>query len=136
MQTSVKSYIVILIKDILHPKKRCGVDPAPFGVYNDFMYYVYIIKSCRTNEIYIGFTNDLKRRIDEHNKQQALSTKSKTPWHLIYYEAYTSEKDAILRENGLKHYGRALAMLKNRIKNSLIENSFLYQIPKPQRVRG
>jgi len=100
------------------------------------MDYVYIIKSCKTNEIYIGFTNDLKRRIDEHNKQQSLSTKSKTPWLLIYYEAYTSEKDAILREKGLKHYGQALAVLKNRIKNSLVENPVLSQIPKPQRVRG
>jgi len=100
------------------------------------MHYVYIIKSYKTNEIYIGLTNDLKRRIDEHNKQQSLSTKSKTPWHLIYYEAYTSEQDAILREKGLKHYGRALAVLKNRIKNSLNENSTINQMPKPQRVRG
>jgi len=100
------------------------------------VHYVYIIKSRKTNEIYIGLTNNLRRRIIEHNKKQSFSTKSNAPWYLIYYEAYKSEKDAMLREKGLKHYGRALAMLKNRIKNSLIENLDLNQIPKPRRVRG
>jgi putative endonuclease len=85
------------------------------------MHYVYLIKSSKTGDIYIGMTNDLKRRIREHNKQQSLSTKSNTPWCLIYFEAYKSEKDAILRERGLKYYGRALSLLKMRIKNCLSE---------------
>lgn len=83
------------------------------------MFYVYLIKSSKTGEIYIGLTNDLKRRIKEHNNQQSFSTKLGTPWHLVYFEAYKSEKDAALREKGLKQYGRALSQLKKRINNSL-----------------
>jgi putative endonuclease len=84
------------------------------------MFYVYIIKSRKTGDIYIGFTNNLKRRIEEHNKEKSISTKSNTPWELIYFEGYKSEKDAILREKGLKYFGRALGQLKRRIKNSLL----------------
>ena len=84
------------------------------------MFYVYIIKSRKTGEIYIGFTNNLKRRIEEHNQGNSISTKSNSPWELIYFEGYKSEKDAILREKGLKYFGRALGQLKRRIKNSLL----------------
>lgn len=83
------------------------------------MYYIYIIKSEKTGKIYIGLTNNLKKRIKKHNQKQSFSTKFKTPWQIIYYEAYQSEKDAKLRERGLKYYGRALAQLKRRIKYSL-----------------
>jgi len=84
------------------------------------MFYVYIIKSRKTGEIYIGLTNNLKRRIEEHNQGNSISTKSNAPWELIYFEGYKSEKDAILREKGLKYFGKALGQLKRRIKNSLL----------------
>jgi len=83
------------------------------------MYYVYLIKSTKTDEIYIGSTNDLRRRMKEHNQGKSYSTKAKIPWQIVYYEAYKSEKDARLREKGLKHYGRALSLLKKRINDSL-----------------
>jgi putative endonuclease len=84
------------------------------------MYFVYIIKSRKTDDIYIGFTNNLKRRIEEHNKKDSFSTKTQTPWELIYFEGYKSEKDAKLREKGLKYFGKALGQLKRRIENSLL----------------
>lgn len=101
--------------------------PHLWGLLFVIMYYVYVIKSEKTEEIYIGFANDLKKRIKEHNRGKSFSTKFKLPWQLIYYEAYQSEKDAKLREKRLKYHGRALAQLKRRIKNSL------FQTPK---VRG
>jgi putative endonuclease len=84
------------------------------------MFYVYIIKSRKTNEIYIVLTNNLKRRIEKHNQGNSFSTKSKAPWAIVYFEAYKSEKDAILREKGLKYFGKALSQLKRRIENSLL----------------
>ena len=74
------------------------------------MYYVYFIKNRAENKTYIGYTNDLKRRIIEH--------KDKKP-DLIYYEAYKDKLDAQDRERKLKQRGWAVRGLKMRIKNSL-----------------
>ena len=69
--------------------------------------------------IYIGSTNDLHKRLREHNNGKSRSTKRYIPWELVYYEAYISEVDAREREKKLKHHGKGLAELKKRIKNSL-----------------
>jgi putative endonuclease len=83
------------------------------------MFYVYILRSKRDNRLYIGSTNDLRRRIQEHNSGKSVSTKFRRPLELIYYEAYKSEQDARRRENNLKLFGRALGGLKRRIRLSL-----------------
>lgn len=83
------------------------------------MYYVYYIKSSKTKDHYIGYTSNLKNRIHQHNNKLSFSTKNKTPWVLVYYEAYKSKSDAIRREKMLKYDGRAKAMLKRRIVKSL-----------------
>jgi putative endonuclease len=83
------------------------------------MFYIYILKSEKDNKLYIGYTNDLKRRVKEHNSGENESTKSRKPFELIYYEAYKSESDAKHRERMLKLFGRALGGLKRRIKSSL-----------------
>ena len=71
------------------------------------MYYVYIMKWRRNNKFYIGYTDDLKRRIKQHRREGDLN--------LIYYEAYQSEKIARQREKKLKYYGSAWRALKKRI---------------------
>jgi putative endonuclease len=84
------------------------------------MYYVYIIQSTETYEIYVGYTNNLKKRLVEHNTNKSYSTKNKGPWKLIYYESYANKEDAITREKRLKYHGQALARLKKRIGKSLL----------------
>jgi len=66
------------------------------------MYYVYILQSIQDSSLYTGSTNNLKRRFLEHNSGKSKYTKNKKPWKLIYYEAYTLEKDARKREIFLK----------------------------------
>ena len=83
------------------------------------MYYVYVLKSKKDGNLYTGSTNDLKRRLDEHNNGLVFSTKSRRPFELVYYEAYKSEKDARSREKNLKLRSRAFAQLKKRIGESL-----------------
>ena len=73
------------------------------------MYYVYILKSIRDKKLYIGYTNNLQRRIKEHNSKLNTSTKSRTPFKLVYYEAYHNQQDAIKRESNLKLHAKALA---------------------------
>ena len=67
----------------------------------------------------MGFTENLERRIKEHNNGMVTSTKSRTPFELIYAEGYKSDKDARDRERKLKLRSRAFAQLKKRIINSL-----------------
>ncbi|MBM3248672.1 MAG: GIY-YIG nuclease family protein [Candidatus Omnitrophica bacterium] len=75
------------------------------------MYFVYSLENKLTNELYYGYTNNLERRLKEHN--------IKNEYKLICYEAYISETDARDRERKLKNYGQARTHLKNRLRNSL-----------------
>jgi len=79
------------------------------------MWYVYVLKSKVKDEIYIGSTNDLRRRLKEHNDGQEISTKRYMPWSLYYYEAYLMQKLARMREKRLKYNGNAIKELKKRI---------------------
>ena len=83
------------------------------------MFYVYLLNSNRDKELYIGFTNNLERRVKEHNNGLVPSTKLRKPFELIYCKGYKSEKDARKREGNLKLRSRAFAQLKRRIINSL-----------------
>lgn len=84
------------------------------------MYYVYVLKSLKDSKLYIGYTNDLKKRLSEHNTKKSKSTKHRAPFKLVYYEAYISEEDAKDREYKLKRFSGSYIHLKGRIKNSLI----------------
>ncbi|MFA5336761.1 MAG: GIY-YIG nuclease family protein [Candidatus Omnitrophota bacterium] len=83
------------------------------------MYYVYVLKSKKDQNLYIGSTNDLERRLNEHNAGLVFSTKTRVPFDLVYYEAYKSETDARNREKNLKIRSRAFGQLKKRIEESL-----------------
>ncbi len=65
-------------------------------------YYVYVLKSLNYDFIYVGFTEDLRRRLKEHNNQEELSTKHYAPFDLIFFEAYKNIKDAKRREEYFK----------------------------------
>jgi len=86
------------------------------------MFYVYILKSKKYDELYIGSTNDLKRRLVEHNKGNISSTKLKKPYNLLYYEAYRAESDARRREKMLKLRGQARVHLLTRLTDTLKQN--------------
>jgi putative endonuclease len=79
------------------------------------MFYTYLLQSEKDGNLYIGSTTDLKRRFKEHNSGDVLSTKSRRPLILLYYEAYSAEEHARKREHQLKLRGRALAQLRRRL---------------------
>ena len=74
------------------------------------MYWIYVLKHRKSNEPYYGYTNNLERRLKEHNTEKV--------WNFIGCERYASELDARERERKLKHYGQARTHLKNRLKRS------------------
>jgi len=86
------------------------------------MYFAYVLKSSKDGELYIGSTNDLKRRLLEHNQKKVPSTKNRAPLKLVYYEAYCAEDDARRREQALKLRGQARQHLMKRISASLLQN--------------
>lgn len=83
------------------------------------MFYVYVLKSKHDAELYIGSTNDLKRRVREHNAGSSHATSWRGPFVLIYYEAYKDEVEARSREWNLKRRGNARLELVKRIQKSL-----------------
>ncbi|MFC1669064.1 GIY-YIG nuclease family protein [Spirochaetota bacterium] len=84
------------------------------------MYYIYLIQNSVSKNKYIGYTNDLKRRLLEHNQNKNRATKAKIgTWELKYYEAYLSQEDALMREKRLKQHGRTKQELYKRCSISI-----------------
>jgi putative endonuclease len=66
----------------------------------------------------VGYTNNLVKRIEEHNKGKVASTKNRVPLKLIYWEGCLNQQDATRREKYLKtSWGKRF--IKNRLKSYL-----------------
>ena len=79
------------------------------------MYFVYVLLSEKDKYFYTGYTNNLKRRIKEHQEGEVKSTKHRLPIQLVYYEVCINKYDALAREKYLKS-GRGKKYLRDRIK--------------------
>ena len=64
--------------------------------------FVYLLRSLNSGKFYLGWTTDLKRRLDEHNLGKSTYTKLRGPWELISYESFSNISSAKLRERALK----------------------------------
>ena len=81
-------------------------------------HYVYILKSKKDNNFYVGYTKDLNLRFKQHKEGKVNSTRNRMPIILIYYECCLSQRDATKREKYLKTYlGRYY--IKKRLKSYL-----------------
>ena len=80
-------------------------------------YFVYMLKSVSKESVtYVGYTNNLKKRINLHNSNKGAKFTRGRKWKLIYKEKFNSKKEAISREYYIKNNRK----LRNKIKN---ENS-------------
>ena len=66
------------------------------------MWNVYVLRSLKNDWLYIGLTNDLDRRVREHNRGYNRSTKGKGPFELVHYEEFETRPRARRREIYLK----------------------------------
>lgn len=83
------------------------------------MYYIYILQSIKDYNFYVGYTKDLKNRLEEHEKGKVNSTKNRQPLKLVYYESCINQKDATHREKYLKtSWGKRY--IKSRLRNYLM----------------
>ena len=68
---------------------------------NKFMHYVYILL-LSNKQLYTGRTDDLRRRVQEHENGKVAATRYRRPLKLIFYETFLSKEDAVRRERYLK----------------------------------
>ena len=80
MQTCTRSYIIDFVK----------------------FFYVYVLQSLKFDFTYIGYTENLKERLEIHNAGKNTSTKPYAPYELIHFEGYKNIKDAKRKETYLK----------------------------------
>jgi len=81
----------------------------------EIMFYTYVVKSERDGTTYIGSTEDLIRRVREHNNGKTKSIRHKLPVKLVYYEAYEKKTQARKREIELKKNSSAKEKLFKRL---------------------
>ena len=66
------------------------------------MFFVYVLKSKSVRKFYTGHTNDLERRLSEHNKEQGEYSSRYAPWEIVYKERCGSLAEAVRKEKYLK----------------------------------
>lgn len=66
--------------------------------------YLYILKSLKDKQYYVGITDDVEKRLKQHNAGKTQSTKSRRPFIIVHTETYNSKQDARNREKYLKSY--------------------------------
>ena len=80
-------------------------------------YFVYMLKSLGKESItYVGYTNDLKKRINLHNNNKGAKFTRGRKWKLIYKEKLNSKKEAISREYYIKKNRTLRKKIKNKYK--------------------
>ena len=84
------------------------------------MFYAYILKSEKNGRYYIGSTDDLKRRLGEHNSGTGgIYTNKNRPFRLVYYEAYISY-DLARRAERFYKTGKGREVLKSKVKEDVM----------------
>ena len=80
--------------------------------------HVYVRRSLKDKMFYVGFTKDLRKRVQDHNHGLVPSTKRRTPFELVYWEGYLNQADATRREKYLKSsWGKRY--IKSRLRDYL-----------------
>ncbi len=80
------------------------------------MFWIYILRSKKTNKYYTVSTQNVSVRFKEHNAGKSRSTQGGVPWHLVYYSEYESRAEAVRAEKQIKGMGaqRFLASLNRQ----------------------
>jgi putative endonuclease len=82
------------------------------------MHLFYVLRSIADDGFYIGYSANLRKRFRQHSQGDSFATSYRSPWKLIYYEAYLEQADALGRERYLKS-GAGRRFLKSQLKEYL-----------------
>ena len=82
-------------------------------------YFVYLIGNKKHNKLttYVGYTNNIKKRIILHNKGKGAKFTRGRKWKLIYFEKFNTRKEAFLRECYIKKNRKLRNLIKYRLKS-------------------
>ncbi|HVF24780.1 MAG TPA: GIY-YIG nuclease family protein [Anaerolineales bacterium] len=80
------------------------------------LFYIYIIRSKRWQRYYVGSTEVVEKRLQEHNAGKSLSTRKGIPWELIHTEVFTTRSEAIIHERKIKARGIERYLLDHKIR--------------------
>ena len=69
------------------------------------MFSVYILHSQRLQKYYVGSTEFLEKRVQEHNSGKSNSTRAGVPWKLIHVESFSTRSEAVFHERKIKARG-------------------------------
>ena len=89
--------------------------PGSENSISNMFFYVYMLQSKKFEALYVGYTVNLKERLEKHNKGLVISTRPYLPWELVHYEAYRNRDDARRREKYLKT-NQGARLLKRMLK--------------------
>ncbi|MBS3742242.1 MAG: GIY-YIG nuclease family protein [Candidatus Cloacimonetes bacterium] len=81
------------------------------------MYYLYILKN-KKGSYYIGTTNNIIRRIQEHNNGKSKATKNRGPWNIVYTEKFRTRSQAMKREYYIKSQ-KSKKFIKNLVEKDI-----------------
>ena len=88
-----------MVERLLAKEKVAGSSPVVRS-----MFTVYVLQNSISKRYYIGSTNDINRRLIEHNRGQTQSTRQNGVWSIIYREVVDTKREAIKRERLIKSY--------------------------------
>ncbi len=80
------------------------------------MFYVYFLYSAKLKKYYTGYTDDVNRRLLQHNSEKIHYTRTGTPWSLVGYETYKTKEEAFSREQWIKR------MKSNKILKKIFDS--------------
>ena len=84
-----------------HNNREKLVKVSPFFSFS-IMFTLYILYSHSLDRYYVGYTNDIERRLQEHNRKKGKYTDSGIPWVVVHTELYSTKRQAIERESCIK----------------------------------
>ena len=84
------------------------------------MYYTYVLQSLKDKKLYIGYSANLRQRLEQHKIGGSISTKKRLPFQCVFYKAFLSKEDAKRREGYFKTT-KGKKALKIMLKNSTLD---------------
>ena len=94
------------------------------------MFYTYVLKSEKDGKHYYGFCKSLTERLEYHNQGKVISTKSRRPFIIHYFEVFPTKAEAIARERFFKSVDGHIWLKRNKIIYFVIPSSLLSLPPE------
>jgi len=94
------------------------------------VFFTYILYSNSLNKYYIGSTNNISRRLEEHNSRHTKSTRNGIPWHLVFVKTFGNHSEALKFEKMIKRQ-KSRKFIEELISSNKNEISQFLTVARP-----